>query len=166
MTREPKKTGRTAKTNQVLRLEALARRTEWLWELVGKRLALSEAAVRRHIDVWGAEELPTATGPKNATRYSETSRNLAPPTGDSRQSWTSGAPCGSGPSTASMSSSALQRTTNPHHAEPIQAQADLEPPPAQDGPAIPEIYISDSLFGDDPGEQLTIALNPSGRPAP
>ncbi|MFF2662067.1 Eco57I restriction-modification methylase domain-containing protein [Kitasatospora sp. NPDC058032] len=41
---------------QTGRLQALARRVEYLWELVVKRLELSEQEIARSIDVWGASE--------------------------------------------------------------------------------------------------------------
>lgn len=50
------------KTSQVARLQALARRVEFLWELVQRRLEISEREIRRDIRVWGAEDLPPATG--------------------------------------------------------------------------------------------------------
>lgn len=42
------------------RLQAVARRAEFLWSLVAKRLELSERKVSRRIDVWGAEWLEPA----------------------------------------------------------------------------------------------------------
>ena len=41
---------------QTLRLQATARRAEYLWQLVVRRLQLSERDISRQIDVWGAEE--------------------------------------------------------------------------------------------------------------
>ncbi|MEU5567591.1 class I SAM-dependent DNA methyltransferase [Micromonospora musae] len=49
------------KNSQVKRLQALARRVEFLWGLVQQRLAISEAEIRRDITVWGAEDLPAVT---------------------------------------------------------------------------------------------------------
>jgi hypothetical protein len=46
------------KNSQVKRLQALARRVEFLWDLVQQRLAISEREIRRDIAVWGAEDLP------------------------------------------------------------------------------------------------------------
>jgi hypothetical protein len=48
------------KRSQVERLQGLARRAEYLWDLVVKRLKLSEREISRRIDVWGAENLPGA----------------------------------------------------------------------------------------------------------
>ncbi|WP_243726983.1 class I SAM-dependent DNA methyltransferase [Actinocrispum wychmicini] len=45
------------KGKQTQRLQALARRTEFLWDLVIQRLEISEREISRRIDVWGAEEL-------------------------------------------------------------------------------------------------------------
>lgn len=49
------------KNSQVQRLQALARRVEFLWGLVQQRLAISEREIRRDIAVWGAEDLPSVT---------------------------------------------------------------------------------------------------------
>jgi len=46
------------KNSQVKRLQALARRVEFLWGLVQQRLVISEREIRRDITVWGAEDLP------------------------------------------------------------------------------------------------------------
>ncbi len=50
------------KNSQVKRLRGIARRVEFLWGLVRQRLEISEREIRRHIDVWGADDLPTVTG--------------------------------------------------------------------------------------------------------
>ncbi|MFI6332472.1 class I SAM-dependent DNA methyltransferase [Micromonospora chersina] len=50
------------KNSQVKRLQALARRVEFLWGLVQQRLAISEREIRRDIRVWGADDLPPVTG--------------------------------------------------------------------------------------------------------
>ncbi|MEU1844156.1 class I SAM-dependent DNA methyltransferase [Micromonospora sediminicola] len=50
------------KSSQVKRLQGLARRVEFLWDLVQRRLAISEGEIRRHIPVWGADDLPSANG--------------------------------------------------------------------------------------------------------
>jgi hypothetical protein len=42
-------------TTQTKRLQALARRAEYLWGLVVRRLEISERDISRRIDVWGAE---------------------------------------------------------------------------------------------------------------
>jgi hypothetical protein len=44
------------------RLAALAQRIEVLWGLALRRLEIAESEARRHIDVWGADDLPTGTG--------------------------------------------------------------------------------------------------------
>ncbi|MFF4690498.1 hypothetical protein [Streptomyces sp. NPDC001307] len=51
------KTGRSRKEapSQFTRLRDAAKRAEFLWSLVIKRMQLSEAAIARKIDVWGAE---------------------------------------------------------------------------------------------------------------
>jgi hypothetical protein len=45
------------KGKQIQRLQALARRAEFLWDLVIQRLEISEREISRRIDVWGADEL-------------------------------------------------------------------------------------------------------------
>lgn len=51
------KTGRAKKepVSQFTRLRDAARRVEFLWSLVAKRMELSEQAIARRIDVWGAD---------------------------------------------------------------------------------------------------------------
>ncbi|MFC4019150.1 class I SAM-dependent DNA methyltransferase [Micromonospora sp. GCM10011542] len=49
------------KNSQVQRLQALARRVEFLWGLVQQRLDISEREIRRDIKVWGADDLPEVT---------------------------------------------------------------------------------------------------------
>ncbi|MFM9369907.1 hypothetical protein [Streptomyces sp. Da 82-17] len=51
--KKPKTTG--GKSSELARLQAVARRVEFLWELVAKRMELSEREIARTIDVWGAE---------------------------------------------------------------------------------------------------------------
>ncbi|POM26102.1 hypothetical protein BTM25_04900 [Actinomadura rubteroloni] len=46
------------KLTQVQRLQAIARRAEFLWDLVVKRLQISEREISRPITVWGADDLP------------------------------------------------------------------------------------------------------------
>ncbi|MFF9115989.1 hypothetical protein ACF09Y_10325 [Streptomyces massasporeus] len=50
---KPKTTG--GKSSQLSRLQAAARRVEFLWQLVAKRMELSEREIARTIDVWGAD---------------------------------------------------------------------------------------------------------------
>ncbi|MFI6850391.1 class I SAM-dependent DNA methyltransferase [Kitasatospora sp. NPDC050467] len=47
---------RTPTAKQSERLQALARRVEYLWGLVVRRLEISERDISRRIDVWGAED--------------------------------------------------------------------------------------------------------------
>ncbi|MEU5996235.1 hypothetical protein ABZ837_00210 [Streptomyces sp. NPDC047197] len=49
---KPKATG--GKSSQLARLQAAAQRVEFLWQLVAKRMELSEQEIARTIDVWGA----------------------------------------------------------------------------------------------------------------
>ncbi|WP_017540959.1 Eco57I restriction-modification methylase domain-containing protein [Nocardiopsis halophila] len=48
---------RGQKRSQVQRLQGLARRVEHLWELVVRRLEISEWEISRRVDVWGADDL-------------------------------------------------------------------------------------------------------------
>ncbi|MFC8896949.1 hypothetical protein [Streptomyces cinereoruber] len=50
---KPKTTG--GKASQLARLQAVARRVEFLWKLVAKRMELSEQEIARTIDVWGTD---------------------------------------------------------------------------------------------------------------
>ncbi|MHA0285624.1 DNA methyltransferase [Mycobacterium sp. C3-094] len=43
---------------QISTLAALARRTDRLWQLALRRLQIAESQIRRHINVWGADDLP------------------------------------------------------------------------------------------------------------
>ncbi|PSK95718.1 hypothetical protein CLV63_114151 [Murinocardiopsis flavida] len=54
------------KLTQVQRLQGVARRAEYLWTLVQKRLELTEAATGRRVDVWGADDL--AAPPEGMTQ--------------------------------------------------------------------------------------------------
>ena len=61
-TKKPKKSKKSSgkgkpDRSQVQRLHELAGRAEFLWNLVGKRLEVSEREISRRIDVWGAEDL-------------------------------------------------------------------------------------------------------------
>ncbi|MFE6864937.1 hypothetical protein ACFVFS_00095 [Kitasatospora sp. NPDC057692] len=49
------KAARGQKLSQLARLQAVARRAEFLWELVVRRMEISEGEISRRIDVWGAE---------------------------------------------------------------------------------------------------------------
>ncbi|GAA3294730.1 hypothetical protein GCM10020295_20000 [Streptomyces cinereospinus] len=72
---------------QTARLQGLARRAEYLWELVVRRLELSERDISRDIRVWGAEDdwLRRRRPPCSGTRSSPTSKRRTPPTGASRR---------------------------------------------------------------------------------
>ncbi|MEV0261953.1 hypothetical protein AB0I49_11460 [Streptomyces sp. NPDC050617] len=50
--KKPKATG--GKRSEIARLQAVARRVEFLWQLVAKRMELSEREIARTVDVWGA----------------------------------------------------------------------------------------------------------------
>ncbi|WP_112133741.1 class I SAM-dependent DNA methyltransferase [Glycomyces dulcitolivorans] len=57
-----KKQPNEKQNKQVERVQRLARQVEYLWALVIRRLELSEAAIARDIDVWGAPELAEHSG--------------------------------------------------------------------------------------------------------
>ncbi|MDY0812396.1 hypothetical protein [Kitasatospora purpeofusca] len=51
------KAARGQKHSQLARLQAVARRAEFLWEVVVRRMEESEKEISRRIDVWGAEAM-------------------------------------------------------------------------------------------------------------
>ncbi len=52
----------TLSPTEQARLGALAQRVEVLWGLAHRRLVIAEEEARRHIDLWGADDLPAGTG--------------------------------------------------------------------------------------------------------
>ncbi|MEN3608021.1 class I SAM-dependent DNA methyltransferase [Plantactinospora sp. ZYX-F-223] len=65
MKRAPSAKGTRKQPSQVVRLQALAGRVEFLWKLVGRRLEISEREIRRNIAVWEVDPkrpLPAADG--------------------------------------------------------------------------------------------------------
>ncbi|MFB7947835.1 hypothetical protein ACFC6L_23305 [Kitasatospora phosalacinea] len=52
------KAARGQKLSQLARLQAVARRAEFLWELVVRRMEISESEISRRVAVWGAEAAP------------------------------------------------------------------------------------------------------------
>ena len=52
----------TLSPTEQARLGALAQRVEVLWGLAHRRLVIAEEEARRHIDPWGADDLPAGTG--------------------------------------------------------------------------------------------------------
>ncbi|MEV3873923.1 DNA methyltransferase [Streptomyces sp. NPDC049906] len=60
--------GEPGPRTQTGRLIGLARRVEYLWDLVVMRLTLSEQEISRHVDVWGAALPPDGTGPDGEPR--------------------------------------------------------------------------------------------------
>lgn len=57
-----KKVTSALSTAEHRRLVALAQRVEALWGLALRRLQIAEAEARRHIEIWGADDLPAGTG--------------------------------------------------------------------------------------------------------
>ncbi|WP_445396778.1 Eco57I restriction-modification methylase domain-containing protein [Streptomyces sp. LE64] len=60
--------GEPGPRTQTGRLIGLARRVEYLWDLVVMRLTLSEQEISRHVNVWGAAAPPQAQGPDGKPR--------------------------------------------------------------------------------------------------
>ncbi|MFF0451085.1 class I SAM-dependent DNA methyltransferase [Streptomyces sp. NPDC004609] len=58
---------RSPNAKQTAKLQGLARRAEYLWDLVAQRLEISEREISRRIDVWGAGE-GWLRSPKEAVR--------------------------------------------------------------------------------------------------
>ncbi|MGH3843604.1 MAG: Eco57I restriction-modification methylase domain-containing protein, partial [Pseudonocardiaceae bacterium] len=52
----------TLSTAEKTRLQFLGQRVETLWALAQRRLQVAEQEIRRHIDVWGADDLPAGSG--------------------------------------------------------------------------------------------------------
>ncbi|WP_062207674.1 DNA methyltransferase [Streptomyces sp. NBRC 109706] len=52
---------KTAAKTELWRVQRVARRVEFLWSLVAKRLELSERKISRRVDVWGADWLEPST---------------------------------------------------------------------------------------------------------
>ncbi|MFI1160793.1 hypothetical protein [Streptomyces sioyaensis] len=66
---KPKTAG--GKSSQLVRLQAAARRVEFLWQLVAKRMELSEREIARTIDVWGTGREEDAEEYAFLRRYKE-----------------------------------------------------------------------------------------------
>ncbi|SFD58725.1 restriction endonuclease [Streptomyces aidingensis] len=69
---------RTPTAKQSERLQGLARRVEYLWKLVVRRLEISERDISRRIDVWGAED-DWLRSPKVAVQRDEVRAELEAP---------------------------------------------------------------------------------------
>ncbi|MFC8422625.1 class I SAM-dependent DNA methyltransferase [Streptomyces sp. NPDC057236] len=69
---------RTPTAKQGERLQALARRTEFLWDLVVRRLEISERDISRRIPVWGAED-GWLRSPEEAVRREKVVADLTAP---------------------------------------------------------------------------------------
>ena len=115
------------------RLRAAARRVEFLWGLVARRMEISEAAIARRIPVVGRRwprrrrgvrvPAPPGAGRCRRSRSSRTcSTPSTPRTGGSRRSWTPGARCGSGRRPAPTCSTAADAayTAPPPEADPLR----------------------------------------------
>ncbi|WP_431040102.1 class I SAM-dependent DNA methyltransferase [Streptomyces sp. P9-1] len=69
---------RTPTAKQAERLQALARRVEFLWDLVARRLEISERDISRRIPVWGAED-GWLRSPEEAVRREKIVADLTAP---------------------------------------------------------------------------------------
>ncbi|MGY3201361.1 class I SAM-dependent DNA methyltransferase [Streptomyces sp. TE5632] len=69
---------RTPTAKQAERLQALARRVEFLWDLVVRRLEISERDISRRIPVWGAED-GWLRSPEEAVRREKVVADLTAP---------------------------------------------------------------------------------------
>lgn len=69
---------RPEKPSQYTRLRDAARRVEFLWSLVARRMELSEGAISRRIDVWGADgaEYDFLARPESAATKEDVYRDL------------------------------------------------------------------------------------------
>ena len=65
------------KKTQISELSALARRADTLWQLAARRLQIAEEQIRRKIDVWGTDDLPTG----GAVTREKIEESLADPRG-------------------------------------------------------------------------------------
>ncbi|WP_406467514.1 hypothetical protein OH738_07275 [Streptomyces hirsutus] len=62
---------KSAEKTETWRVQRVARRAEFLWSLVAKRLEISEQIVSRRIDVWGADWLKGSPSPEASSAGTE-----------------------------------------------------------------------------------------------
>jgi hypothetical protein len=154
------------KLTQVQRLQALSVRAEYLWDLVIKRLRISEREISRPIEVWGAENLPHA---KEAIPRHQIVEDLTMPgTPYWRLKTVMDAWCALWfwpldkadllDGTAGVYKAASPAITPPPEEKPRLA-------PVGPDPNFPVVWEMDSLFGETP-KQLTLAEATPKKPRP
>jgi len=152
------------KLTQVQRLQALSVRAEYLWSLVIERLRISEREISRSIDVWGAEDLPTAL--EAIPRDKIVADLTTPGTPYWRLKTVMDAWC-------ALWFWPLDKTSLLDGS--TQIYASTAPPPAVVEPAseeglslgFPDVWEQDSLFGESPKQQTLAAAVPrKPRPKP
>ncbi len=147
------------KLSQVQRLQDLAGRAEYLWSLVIERLRISEREISRTIDVWGAEDLPTA---QEAKPRDEILDDLTSPgTPFWRLKTVMDAWCALWFWPVDKAG-LLDGSDDIYATEPVPEPVIVEPAP-EPKPFFPATYVRASLFGDEP-EQLTLAAPSQRKP--
>jgi hypothetical protein len=145
------------KQSQTQRLQALSARAEYLWDLVIKRLRISEREISRPIKVWGAENLPHA---KETIPRDQIVEDLTTPgTPYWRLKTVMDAWCALWfwplDKADLLDGSAVVYKSTTAAITP-QPEKKPEPAPADPDPNFPAVWEMDSLFGETP-RQLTLA---------
>jgi hypothetical protein len=141
------------KQSQLQRLQALSGRAEYLWQLVIKRLRISEREISRPIDVWRATDLPHA---QEAIPRDEIVRDLTlQGTPYWRLKTVMDAWCALWFWPLDKAS-LLDGTAEEYKSMPPTVTPVADPPPADPDPNFPTVWKTDSLFGETP-KQLTLA---------
>ncbi|WP_084960225.1 Eco57I restriction-modification methylase domain-containing protein [Thermoactinospora rubra] len=134
-----KKSGK--RPSQLQRLQALAARAEYLWDLVVQRLAISEREISRKIDVWGADwiDQPEVAVPKEKVLEDLTS----PGTPYWRLKKVMDAWC-------ALWFWPLDKVGLLDGTDPVYpAAAELESVVLAESAPVRQAYVSESLFGDE-----------------
>jgi hypothetical protein len=154
------------KLSQVQRLQALSGRAECLWDLVIKRLRISEREISRPISVWGAENLPHA---KEAIPRDQIVEELTTPgTPYWRLKTVMDAWCALwfwplDQADLLDGTASVYKNTTP--AITPQPKEKPEPAPVDPDPNFPVTWEVESLFGETP-RQLTLAEAIPKKPRP
>jgi hypothetical protein len=154
------------KQTQVQRLQALSARAEYLWDLVIKRLRISEREISRPISVWGAHDLPHAL--ETIPRDQIVDELTLPGTPYWRLKTVMDAWCALwfwplDKADLLDGSSEVYKNTSP--AITPQPEPKPEPAPVDPDPNFPVVWEMDSLFGETP-KQLTLAEAAPRQPRP
>jgi hypothetical protein len=152
--------------SQVARLQAIARRAEYLWHLVGERLRISEREISRAVDVWGADGLPQAV--EAIPRDQIVSDLESPGTPYWRLKTLMDAWCALwfwpvGRAALLDGSDEVYKVAD-SPLEGTLAASVAEPAPVDPNPAFPQVWEMDSLFGETP-KQLTLSPVAPKKPA-